>query len=160
MKMIKRFVSYYKPHIGLFILDMIAAVVLAACSLIYPAIAKEMINDYAYRDTATPILIAAALLFGGYILKAICNYIVGYLGHVVGVRMQADMRRDLFIKYEKLPFSYFDKHKTGDLLSRLTNDLNNIAELAHHGPENIFLAALIAVGVLWIVLLLGKKKNT
>ena len=146
MKMIKRFVSYYKPHIGLFILDMIAAVVLAACSLIYPAIAKEMINDYAYRDTATPILIAAALLFGGYILKAICNYIVGYLGHVVGVRMQADMRRDLFIKYEKLPFSYFDKHKTGDLLSRLTNDLNNIAELAHHGPENIFLAALMFVG--------------
>ncbi len=144
--MIKRFISYYKPHLGLFVLDMVAAVVLAACNLVYPFIAKEMINDYAYRDTVTPIVIGAVVLLLVYILKAVCNYIVGYLGHVVGVRMQADMRRDLFIKYERLPFTYFDKHKTGDLLSRLTNDLQNISELAHHGPENIFLAALMFVG--------------
>ena len=144
--MIRKFISYYRPHLGLFTLDMVAAVILAACNLVYPFIAKEMINDYAYRDTATPIIIGAVILLLVYIIKAICNYLVGYYGHVVGVRMQADMRRDLFIKYEKLSCTYFDKHKTGDLLSRLTNDLQNIAELAHHGPENIFLAALMFVG--------------
>ena len=150
--MIRKFISYYKPHLGLFTFDIIAAIVLAACNLVYPFIAKEMINDYAYRDTAKPIIIGALVLLAVYIVKAVCNYIVGYYGHVVGVRMQADMRRDLFTKYEKLPFSYFDKHKTGDLLSRLTNDLQNIAELAHHAPENIFLALLMFVGS-FIVLL-------
>ncbi len=145
-KMLKKFISYYKPHLGLFTLDMIAAVLLAACNLVYPFIAKEMINDYAYRDTLVPIIIGAAVLLGVYVIKAVCNHIVGYYGHVVGVRMQADMRRDLFSKYETLPFSYFDKHKTGDLLSRLTNDLQNVSELAHHGPENIFLAVLMFAG--------------
>ena len=92
------------------------------------------------------MLISAAFLAGVYLIKALCNYIVGYYGHVVGVRMQADMRRDLFKKYEKLPFSYFDDHKTGDLLSRLTTDLWDVSELAHHGPENIFLAVLMFIG--------------
>ncbi|MBQ7363817.1 MAG: ABC transporter ATP-binding protein [Clostridia bacterium] len=154
--MLKKFISYYRPHLGLFTLDMLAAVLLAACNLVYPFIAKEMINDYAYRDTLTPIIIGAAVLLLVYVVKAVCNYFVGYYGHVVGVRMQADMRRDLFSKYESLPFSYFDKHKTGDLLSRLTNDLNNVSELAHHGPENIFLAVLmfggsfaVLVGIDW-----------
>lgn len=144
--MLKKFISYYKPHTGLFIADMIAAVLLAVCNLVYPYIAKEMINDYAYRPSFTPIIIGAVVLLLVYVLKAVCNYIVGYWGHIVGVRMQADMRRDLFTKYESLPFSYFDKHKTGDLLSRLTNDLQNVSELAHHGPENIFLAVLMFTG--------------
>ncbi len=144
--MVRKFISYYKPHLGLFIIDMIAAVILAGCNLVYPSVAKEIINDYALRDTLRPILIGAGVLLLIFVVKAVCNYIVGYYGHVVGVRMQADMRRDLFSKYETLPFSYFDKHKTGDLLSRLTNDLQNVSELAHHGPENIFLAALMFIG--------------
>lgn len=144
--MIKKFISYYKPHLRLFIIDMLAAVVIALCNLFYPTITKEMINDYAYRDTVKPILIAGGLLLTIYIIKAICNYIVGYYGHVVGVRMQADMRRDLFKKYQLLPFSYFDEHKTGDLLSRLTSDLQGVSELAHHGPENLFLAILMLIG--------------
>ncbi len=144
--MIKQFIKYYKPHMRLFTLDMIAAVILAFCNLAYPFIAKEMINTYPFEDTAKAIFIGAGVLLLIYVVKAVCNYVVGYLGHVVGVRMQADMRRDLFAKYEKLPYSYFDKHKTGDLLSRLTNDLMNIAELAHHGPENLFLAVLMFGG--------------
>jgi ATP-binding cassette subfamily B protein len=92
------------------------------------------------------LIISACFLGGVYVLKAVCTYIVGYYGHVVGVRMQADMRRDLFKKYEKLPFSYFDDHKTGDLLSRLTTDLWEVSELAHHGPENVFLAVLMFIG--------------
>ena len=149
--MIKRFARYYKPHLGLFSLDMICAVIVSVCNLYYPTLAKEIINDYSARDTLTPIIIASLVLLGIYVVKAVCNYVVGYIGHVVGVRMQADMRRDLFAKYEKLPFSYFDNHKTGDLLSRLTNDLQDVAELAHHGPENVFLSVLMLVGAFIIL---------
>ncbi len=144
--MIKRFIKYYKPHLGLFIFDMLCAVVVAVCNLVYPTIARSITNDYIYRDNLTPILVASAVLLGVYLIKMGCTYCVGYYGHIVGVRMQQDMRRDLFAKYQSLPFSYFDKHKTGDLLSRLTNDLMDVSELAHHGPENIFLSLLMLVG--------------
>ncbi len=144
--MLKRFISYYKPHRGLFILDMIAALTVAMLNLVYPTVAKNMINEYVYADTLKPLFIASAVLLGVYLLKSLCTYIVGYYGHVVGIRMQADMRRDLFKKYQALPFSYFDNHKTGDLLSRLTNDLFDVSELAHHGPENLFIAILMLIG--------------
>ncbi len=144
--MLKKFISYYKPHMRLFTIDMLAALVVALCNLFYPSLAKNIINDYALRDTYDALLFGSLALLLVYILKCVCNYIVGYHGHVVGVRMQADMRRDLFCKYESLPFSYFDDHKTGDLLSRLTNDLMDVSELAHHGPENIFLALLMLIG--------------
>ncbi len=145
--MIKRFISYYKPHLGLFILDMFSAVVVAVCNLFYPTIAKNIVNGFGSEDfTANLVIMNAVLLLGVYIIKAIFQYIIGYYGHIVGVRMQKDMRRDLFAKYEKLPFSYFDSHKTGDLLSRLTSDLFDVSELAHHGPENVFLAVLMFIG--------------
>ncbi len=144
--MIKKFLSYYKPHMRLFILDMISAVIVAACALFYPLITKEMINNYVPNENLSMIITSSIFLLGIYLIKALCTYIMGYYGHVVGVRMQAQMRRDLFCKYEKLPFSYFDDHKTGDLLSRLTNDLQDISELAHHGPENLLLGVLMLVG--------------
>ncbi len=144
--MLRKFISYYKPHIGLFSVDMLAALIVALANLVYPTLAKNIINDYALRETPNALLIGALILLGVYALKCVCNYIVGYWGHVIGVRMQADMRHDLFKKYESLPFSYFDEHKTGDLLSRLTNDLAQVSELAHHGPENIFLAFLMLIG--------------
>ena len=151
----KRFISYYKPHLGLFSLDMISAVIVAVCNLFYPRIAQNIIAQFesgnAARDT---VIYSAILLLAVYIVKAIFQYIIGYYGHVVGVRMQHDMRRDLFAKYERLPFSYFDDHKTGDLLSRLTSDLFDVSELAHHGPENLFLAILMFVGsfvILWSI---------
>ena len=145
--MLKKFVSYYKPHLPLFIFDMVSAVIVAVCNLFYPTVAKNIINGFSTGSiTLDVIFMNAALLFAVYVIKAVFQYVIGYLGHVVGVRMQADMRRDLFAKYEKLPFSYFDDHKTGDLLSRLTNDLFEVSELAHHGPENVFLAVLMLVG--------------
>ena len=150
--MIKRFVSYYKPHIPLFTLDMVCALIVSLCNLVYPSIASSIVGGFEtgemHRDR---LLISASILLGVYILKAICQYIVGYYGHLVGVRMQADMRRDLFDKYERLPFSYFDDHKTGDLLSRLTTDLWDVSELAHHGPENLFLAVLMFIGAFSIL---------
>ncbi len=145
--MIKRFISYYKPHLGLFIFDMISAVIVAVCNLFYPTIAKNIVNGFGSDDfTVNVVVMDAILLLGIYIVKAFFQYIIGYYGHIVGVRMQKDMRRDLFAKYERLPFSYFDSHKTGDLLSRLTSDLFDVSELAHHGPENVFLAILMFTG--------------
>ena len=144
--MIKKFMSYYKPELPLFILDMVSAVIVAICALFYPLITKEMINKYVPDKNVKMIIISAAFLLGVYIVKAVFTYIMGYHGHIVGVRMQANMRRDLFKKYETLPFSYFDDHKTGDLLSRLTSDLQDISELAHHGPENLLLALLMLIG--------------
>ena len=149
--MIKKFISYYKPHTGLFILDMICAVAVALCNLYYPTLARKIINEYSLEESYAPIIIGAVLLLAVYLIKALGTYIMGYYGHVVGVRMQKDMRRDLFDKYQKLPFSYFDDHKTGDLLSRLTGDLQNVSELAHHGPENLFLAVLMFVGAFIIL---------
>ena len=145
--MIKRFISYYRPHIPLFTLDMVCALIVALCNLVYPRIASGIVEGFETGNTQRDaLIISAAVLAGVYILKAICQYIVGYYGHLVGVKMQADMRRDLFKKYERLPFSYFDNHKTGDLLSRLTTDLWDVSELAHHGPENLFLAVLMFIG--------------
>ena len=149
--MLKKFISYYKPHMGLFIFDMFCAVAVALCNLYYPTLARKIINEYSLQKTFTPIIIGAALLLTVYVIKAVGTYIMGYYGHIVGVRMQKDMRRDLFAKYQKLPFSYFDDHKTGDLLSRLTGDLQNVSELAHHGPENLFLAVLMFVGAFVIL---------
>ena len=137
--MIKRFVKYYKPHLGLFIFDMFSAILVSVCNLFYPTIAKNIINEYIYDDTIRRIVIWALILLEIYLIKAVCNYIMGYYGHVVGVRMQADMRRDLFGKYQKLPFSYFDEHKTGDLLTRISNDLLDVSELGNHGPENLLI---------------------
>ena len=144
--MLKRFVGYYKPHMRLFIFDMVAAVIVAVASLFYPSIVKSIINEYVFDEKPRRLIVWSIVLFGLYLTKAYFNYVMGYYGHVVGVRMQADMRRDLFRKYETLPFSYFDNHKTGDLISRLSNDLFDVAELAHHGPENLFLSILMLAG--------------
>ena len=144
--MIRRFLKYYKPHIPLFIFDMVSAVIVAVCNLFYPTIAKNMINGFGGGITIDVVFMNAALLLGIYIIKAIFQYVIGHWGHIIGVRMQADMRRDLFEKYERLPYNFFDEHKTGDLMSRLTSDLFEVSELAHHGPENLLLATLMLIG--------------
>jgi ATP-binding cassette subfamily B protein len=144
--MFKRFISYYKPHLPLFIFDMIAALIVAASGLFYPMIAKDIINVYVHEETLHNLILWSAILLLIYLTKAFFNYCVGYYGHVIGVRMQRDMRRDLFIKYENMSFKFFDTHKTGDLMSRLTNDLFDVSELAHHGPENLFLSVIMLVG--------------
>ncbi len=149
--MLKRFVGYYRPHLPLFALDMLAAVIIAACNLFYPIIAKDIINEYVPDKRLSMVIVWSAALLGIYLVKMACNYVMSYYGHVVGVRMQRDMRRDLFRKYERLPTSYYDDHKTGDLMSRLVNDLFDVAELAHHGPENLFLAVLMLIGAFFVL---------
>lgn len=146
MSLIKRFISYYRPHRRLFFVDMLCSLLVAVADLFYPMITKNIINDYVPNQKLRLLLIWAGALLGIYIVKCLLNYVISYYGHTVGVRMQADMRRDLFDHLEQLPFSYFDENKSGALMSRLTNDLFEVSELAHHGPENLFLALIMFIG--------------
>lgn len=145
--MLKKFASYYKPHWKLFLLDMVCALLVAVCNLVYPKVAGQ-ITKVKELDF---VLIWGAVLLGIFILKAGLNYVITYWGHVVGVRIQGDMRRDLFSHLQKLPFSYYDETKTGSIMSRLINDLFEISELAHHGPEDIFLSLVTMIGALIMV---------
>ena len=144
--MIKRFISYYKPHKVLFIIDMVFAFILAGCDLFYPVLTGEMLDRYIPEGMMKALFICAAVLLVVYVAKVFLNYFVMYYGHIVGVRMQADMRRDVFDKLQTLPLSYFDNNKTGTIMSRIINDLMDVSELAHHGPEDLFLSLVMFIG--------------
>ena len=144
--MIKKFIKYYKPHMKLFLFDMFCAFLVSLCNMFYPVIAKNIINKYVPNKEIQLIIIWCATLLVIYIVKMILNYIIQYWGHIVGVRMQADMRHDLFSHLERLPFSYFDENKTGTIMSRIINDLQDVTELAHHGPEDVFLSIMTLIG--------------
>ena len=140
--MIKRFISYYKPHKRIFIMDMIASLLLSLCSMVYPLITKQMLNDPKIK----PLIIWSVILVAVYLIRCGLNYFVAYYGHVMGVNMQAQMRRDVFTHLEKLPITYFDNNKTGNIMSRIVNDLMDVSELAHHGPEDLFISLIMLVG--------------
>lgn len=137
---------YYKPHVGLFATDITAALLIAVCDLFYPMVTRNIINIYVPNHNLQLVLVWAAVLLGVYLVKAGLNYFVLSWGHIMGARMQADMRRDLFRHMQRLPFSYFDENRTGSLMSRIVNDLMEISELAHHGPEDLFVSAVSMVG--------------
>lgn len=144
--MLKSFAHYYKPHWKLFVLDMVCALIAASCDLMYPVISRNIINTYIPDKNLQLIFSWCAALLVIYIIQTIMQYIMQYQGHVVGVRMQADMRRDVFTHLQRLPFSYFDEHKTGVIMSRIVNDLMDISEFAHHGPEDLFISAVTIIG--------------
>lgn len=144
--MIKKFISYYKPYKKLFILDLIVATIATICSLIYPMMTRVLINETIPNKEIKVIGIFAIILMLLYLIKAGCCYFMQYFGHLVGVGMQADMRRDMFNYLEELPNSYFDNNRTGDLMSRMINDLMEISELAHHGPEDLFISIVMFLG--------------
>ena len=140
MRLLKRFAHYYKPHRFLFSMDLLAAFFMAACDLFYPMLTRRIINDYIPGHKLQLFFgwVIAMLLI--YLVKTLLTYFTIYWGHTVGVRIQADMRRDLFSHIQTLPFSFFDENKTGALLSRVVNDTFEITELAHHGPEDLFIS--------------------
>lgn len=144
--MIRKFIKYYKPHKKLFILDMICAFLVAICDLFYPMITRNIINDYVPNQNLKLLITWAVVLFIIYTFKMGLNYFIQYYGHVVGVRMQADMRKNIFTHLQKLPFSFFDENKTGIIMSRIINDLMDISELAHHGPEDLFVSSIMLIG--------------
>lgn len=144
--MLKRFIRYYKPYKKLFVLDLLAAFLVSACDLFYPMITRNIINDVIPNKQIKLLFVFAIVLTLIFLIKAGLNYFMQYWGHVVGVRMQADMRRDLFDKLQDMPNKYFDNNKTGVIMSRIINDLLDISELAHHGPEDLFISLVMLVG--------------
>ncbi len=148
MQKLKRFFSYYTPHRKLFIFDLICSFTISVCNMFYPMIARNIMNDYVPNENLRLLITWAVVLAAIYLLKCLLTYIVGYWGHVLGVRIQGDMRRDLFRHIETLPFSFFDENKTGNIMSRIVNDLFEVSELAHHAPEDLFNSFISIVGAL------------
>lgn len=144
--MLKRFSAYYKPHRRLFALDMAAAFLISLIGMVYPIVTNRMLNDLIPNRLYRQIVIAGVIVLILYIVRMLLRYFVQYYGHLMGVRMQKQMRSDLFRHLEKLPYSFFDNHETGSIMTRLTSDLFEISELAHHGPENLFICAVMIVG--------------
>ncbi len=144
--MFKRFISYYKPHKKMFALDMFASLLVSVIGLCYPMITKKMMDEWAPNGMMKEIIIYGSILMGLYIARMLLRYFIQYYGHVIGVKMQANMRNDLFNKLQKLPYAYYDNHETGKIMSRMTNDLMDVSELAHHGPENLFICGIMVIG--------------
>ncbi len=144
--MYKKFISYYKNHLGLFIIDTFAALMMAGFDLLFPYFTGKFIDDYIPNQKMRLILLTAAVLFLLYIVKVFLHIIVNYWGHIMGARIEHDMRSDLFNKIENLNFSYFDENKTGMIMSRLVGDLRDISEMAHHVPEDIIISLLMLTG--------------
>ncbi len=155
--MIKQFISYYKPHKWLFILDMVAATFIAATDLIFPQITRTFINDILPNNDMERLVKVAVAMFFLYIFRFVMDYVVGFYGHLLGVKMEYDMRKDMFSHLQKLSFKYYDETKTGHIMSRLVNDLNEISELAHHGPEDIFISGLMLLGSFGLLLNVNVK---
>jgi ATP-binding cassette subfamily B protein len=149
--LLKRFSQYYKPHMKLFTLDFGCALLMSILDLIFPALVALIIDDAIPEKNLRLLIIISIIMLALYILRALFNYIVSYWGHVLGVRIESDMRSDLFNHIQKLSFNYFDNTKTGHIMSRLVNDLFDIAEFAHHGPEDIFIAIITLLGALVIM---------
>lgn len=143
--MIKKFAKYYKPHMRIFLADLAAALLLAVADLFYPMITRSMINDFIPNKNLRLLVLWSCVAVLIYIVKIWLNYFISYYGHVMGVHMQADMRRDVFRHLQTLPYTYFDNNKTGTIMSRIINDLFDISELAHHGPEDLFLSVVLLV---------------
>lgn len=144
--MIKKFISYYGPHKKIFILDMICAFLVSSLDLVFPMLTRNILNEALPQNNIRRVFIFTGVLAILYVFKLVFNYIIEYWGHVVGVRMQYEMRKDIFSHLQILPFKYFDDNKTGHIMSKIINDLKEISELAHHGPEDLFISSVMLIG--------------
>lgn len=149
--MLLRFFAYYKPYKKLFLLDFCCAVLLAILELCFPLAVSYVIDTLLPDENWGLIVTACAILLIVYIINTLLSYVVTYWGHMLGINIETDMRKKLFDHVQKLSFRFFDNTKTGHLISRLTNDLFEIGEVAHHGPEDMFIAAMTLVGAFGIM---------
>ena len=160
MKIIKKFISYYQPYKVLFFADMFCALLISLIDLSFPQLLKFLNNNLFQQDSSIIInslsLIAFALV-GMYLLRFCCQYFITSWGHIMGARMESDMRQDLFNHFQRLPFSYYDKNNTGEMMSKIVSDLFDISELAHHGPENIFISLLKIIGSFILLSMINNK---
>lgn len=152
----KKFLSFYKPYMGLFLTDMFCAMVVAAITLITPLVVRYITNDllihYEINTAMEQIIKLGFLMVGLAVLQFVCNYFVTYKGHMMGAKMEYDMRSEIFDHYQKLSFNFFDNEKTGQLMSRITNDLFDITELCHHGPEDLVISLIKIIGAFLILI--------
>ncbi|MFD4817960.1 ABC transporter ATP-binding protein [Peribacillus butanolivorans] len=155
--MIRRFASYYLPHKRLFIIDFFSAVVVAVLELAFPLAVQWFIDTLLPGDDWSAIVSVSAGLLLLYIISTFLQFIVGYWGHKLGINIETDMREELFEHVQKQSFRFFDNTKTGHIMSRITNDLFDIGELAHHGPEDLFIAIMTFIGAFWIMLTINVK---
>ncbi len=140
--MLKRFLAYYKPYKSMLTLDMLASLVIALVGMVYPIITEKMLGAFlSGTQTAKMIINASCIVLALYVIRLFLRYFVQYYGHLIGTGMQAQMRRDLFSHIQKLPFSFYDENETGKIMTRMTSDLFEVVELAHHGPENLLVSA-------------------
>ena len=158
--MLRRFLNFYRPYRALFWLDMTCVVVAGAIDLAFPQFLKLLTNGL-FKQSGEVILrslfwIAAGLIVM-YLVRYVCNYITLSLGHIMGAKMEADMRKQLFQQYQKLSFSYYDTHNTGEMISRLVNDLFDITEVAHHGPETLLMSGVKIIGAFILLLTIDVK---
>ena len=143
--MLKRFLRYYKPHKKMLILDMGASLLISVIGMVYPIVTNKMLNIYIPEKMYSTIVIAGVIVLSLYVMRMGLRYFVDYYGHVIGVKMQSSMRKDLFRHLQKLPFSFYDNNETGKIMTRITSDLFEVCELAHHGPENLLISSVMIV---------------
>ena len=143
--MLKRFLSYYKPHKKMLTLDLLASLLISVIGMVYPIVTNRMLNDYIPNKMYSTIVFAGIIVLVLYVLRMLLRYFVQYYGHLIGVRMQSRMRLDLFSHLEKLPYKYYDNNETGRIMTRITSDLFEVCELAHHGPENLLISSVMIV---------------
>lgn len=160
MHTLKKFIHYYGPYKAVFFLDLICATIISLVDLAYPQILRTCTNTL-FTKSSSSILsallpIAAGLLIM-YLIQSLCKYYVSYQGHMMGAYMERDMRQQLFDHYEKLSFSYYDQNNSGQMMSKLVSDLFDIAEFAHHGPENLFISVIKIIGSFIFLFLINWK---
>ena len=157
-KNLRKLISYYKPYMGTFLLDMFFAIVSSAIALVIPLVVRYITSDVVYLDTGAKerIVHLGMILIGLVIIQFFSNYYITNVGHVMGAKMEYNMRAEIFSHLQKLSFSFYDDQKTGQLMSRITNDLFEITELLHHGPENIVISLIKIVGA--FIILMGISK--
>ncbi|MFD1066716.1 ABC transporter ATP-binding protein [Oceanobacillus locisalsi] len=149
--MLRQFFSYYKPHKRLFIIDFSAAVIVALMELAFPVAVQWFIDQLLPGQDWNAIVVVSILLLIVYIISTYLQYVVSYLGHKLGINIETDMRRDLFYQVQRQSFHFFDNTKTGHIMSRITNDLFDLGELAHHGPEDFFISIMTFMGAFFIM---------
>ena len=145
------FASYYKPHLPLFLADMACALGISLVDLAFPYVSKLSMERLLPGKAFSAFFAVMAILLLAYVLRAGMYFVVTYVGHLMGVRIEADIREDLFSHMQQLSFSFYDKNRTGQLMSRVTNDLFEITELAHHGPEDLFISCVTLIGAFIIM---------
>ena len=143
--------SYFKPHRGLFVLDLVCATIVALVDLAFPLVTRKSMYDLLPNQQYRAFFTVMAVMMAAFLVRALLYYVIAYWGHTFGIRVEADIRRDLFIHVQELDVSFFDHNRTGQLMSRLTSDLFEITELAHHGPEDLLISTLTILGALGIM---------